>query len=216
MSGELAVVTDESAEAGDVPESTRDEAVARAGRIRTGLETVARLQTDIIAAYQRRDWARLGYATWEEYVHGEFGTHRVKVTRSQRREIVERLRGEGLSTRAIGAALGVDQRTVRRDLPAAAGDAVPGRVVGVDGKSYTAPEAPPTGPSPAEASPAAAPRRRPLGVEAAEAAATLDAALSRWEAVTADTRWKAQRDRIAEAHAVTFARAAELLGRLDD
>ncbi|MFI9381215.1 hypothetical protein [Kutzneria sp. NPDC052558] len=212
MSGELVV----AAEAAEV--STQDEAVARAERIRSGLQTLAQLETDIIAAYQRRDWARLGYGAWEEYVAGEFGGHHVRLPRAQRQEAVARLRGEGLSTRAIGAALGVDQRTVRRDLPADAG-VVAGRVVGVDGKGYSAPETPravPTGPAEVEASPApAAPRRRPLAVQAAEAAAALDAALTRWEAVTTDTRWTTQRARIADAHAITFARAAELLGRLD-
>jgi hypothetical protein len=213
MSGELVVVPAEAAEV-----STQGEAVARAERIRSGLQTLAQLETDIIAAYQRRDWARLGYGAWEEYVAGEFGSHRVRLPRTQRQEAVARLRGEGLSTRAIGAALGVDQRTVRRDLPADAG-VVAGRVVGVDGKGYSAPETPravPAGPEQVEASPApAAPRRRPLAVQAAEAAAALDAALTRWEAVTTDTRWTAQRTRIADAHAITFARAAELLGRLD-
>jgi hypothetical protein len=216
MSGELAVVP---AKASKATVSTPDEAVARAERIRSGLQTLAQLEADVIAAYQHRDWARLGYGTWEDYVAGEFGSHRVRLPRTQRQEAVARLRGEGLSTRAIGAALGVDQRTVRRDLPAAAG-VVAGLVVGVDGKGYSAPETPravTAGPAEADASPApTAPRRRPLAVQAAEAAAALDAALTRWETITTDSRWTAQRARIGDAHATTFARAAELLGRLDD
>jgi len=209
MSGELATVAD-VAEAGDVPISTLEEARARADRIRAGIGVVARLQDDIVTAYRRRDWAQLGYRAWEEYVAGEFGGHHVRLPRPQRQEIVARLHEEGLSTRAIGVALGVDQRTVRRDLPAEV-DTAPVPVVGVDGKSYAAPSKPSaeadTGAGPA----ASPPRRRPLHAEAAEAAATLDAALSRWDAVTADSRWPAQRARIAERHAETFTRAAALV-----
>jgi hypothetical protein len=47
-----------------------------------------------------------------------------------------RLRAEGHSLRAIGAKLGVDQKQVQRWLKAVQGQAVPGRVVGLDGKSY--------------------------------------------------------------------------------
>src|SRR5687768_8963598 len=53
--------------------STRDEAVARAERIRTGIESMAALQDDIAAAYHRRDWTTLGYDSWDGYVSGEFG-----------------------------------------------------------------------------------------------------------------------------------------------
>ncbi|MEV6609916.1 helix-turn-helix domain-containing protein [Kutzneria sp. NPDC051319] len=215
MPAELATVTD-VAEAGDVPISTLEEARARADRIRVGIGVVAQLQDDVVTAYQRRDWTQLGYGTWEEYVAGEFGGHHVRLPRPQRQEIVARLHEEGLSTRAIGVALGVDQRTVRRDLPAEA-DTVPVPVVGVDGKSYATPGKPSaeadTEPGPAESGPAESgpPRRRPLHAEAAEAAATLDAALSRWDAVTADSRWPAQRTRIAEKHSGTIARAAALV-----
>ncbi len=208
MSAELATVAD-VAEAGDVPISTLEEARARADRIRVGIGVVAGLQEDIVTAYQRRDWAQLDYGTWEEYVAGEFGGHHVRLPRPQRQEIVARLHEEGLSTRAIGVALGVDQRTVRRDLPAET-DTVP--VVGVDGKSYTA-TGKPSAEADTESGPAGSspPRRRALHAEAAEAAATLDAALSRWDAVTADSRWPAQRARIAQNHAETFTRAAALV-----
>jgi hypothetical protein len=47
-----------------------------------------------------------------------------------------RLRAEGHSLRAIGAKLGVDQKQVQRWLKAVQGQAVPRRVVGLDGKSY--------------------------------------------------------------------------------
>ena len=53
----------------------------------------------------------------------------------QRREIVAVLREQGHSIRAIGGALGVDARTVQRDLATVAGATVPDYVIGLDGKS---------------------------------------------------------------------------------
>lgn len=73
------------------------------------------------------------------------------LTPEQRREVVGHLRANGHSTRAIGAALGIDAKTVRNDL--ARGDQSPrddtqafnvenltesDRVLGLDGKSYPA------------------------------------------------------------------------------
>jgi hypothetical protein len=57
---------------------------------------------------------------------------------SQRREIVAGLRQQGHSLRAIGGALGVDDKTVRNDLATADPSAVPDRIVGLDGKSRPA------------------------------------------------------------------------------
>lgn len=60
--------------------------------------------------------------------------------REQRSEIVGSLRAHGLSTRAIGAALGTSEATVRRDLPSASDDAdgEPARVHSLDGRSRPA------------------------------------------------------------------------------
>lgn len=102
---------------------------ARADRIREGLEALA---PDILAAWNARDWEALGYGSWNEYVVGEFGGQ-LRLGRAERREAVRELREAGMSSRAIGAALGVNQSTVVRDI---SGDANASPVAGLDGKTY--------------------------------------------------------------------------------
>lgn len=193
--------------------STRDEAVARAERIRTGIESMASLQEDIAAAYHRRDWTTLGYGTWDAYVSGEFGEQRLKLSRQQRQEIVASLRGEGLSTRAIGTALGVGQQTVVRDLAADSHEsAAPATVTGVDGKTYASRPTPSPAPEPTPAPPE--PRRRPLTEDADEAARALDAAIRRWERITTDNRWTTNHNHITERHTALFNHTRTVLNHI--
>lgn len=96
--------------------STAEEARARAERIRSGMRVLAEWQQDVIAAYAKDDWRALGYASWDSYLDGEFGEHRVQLPREQRREIVASMSAAGMSTRAIGAAVGASKDTVHRDL----------------------------------------------------------------------------------------------------
>ena len=63
MSGEAKRMTDN-----EVMRATEAEAKARAERIRKGLPGWRATTADIIAAYQERDWAVLGYDSWEVYV----------------------------------------------------------------------------------------------------------------------------------------------------
>lgn len=101
-------------------------------RIRT---TIDRAWDLIAKAYTDRAWAVLGYPTWDVYCEREFGSTWFKLPREARGEVVQSLRDLGLSTRAIGSAIGVDDRTVRRDLSGAA-SAAPAAVMGTDGKTY--------------------------------------------------------------------------------
>ncbi|MEU6641258.1 hypothetical protein ABZ863_01770 [Saccharomonospora sp. NPDC046836] len=124
--------------------STRDDAVARAERIRSGIRSLVELQQDITDAYHARDWQALGYDTWESYVAGEFGNSLPKLARDERRELVVSLRAEGLSTRAIASAVGSNRETVRQAIaadkklpPAAEAEAEPAPVTGLDGKTYS-------------------------------------------------------------------------------
>lgn len=112
----------------------------RAERIRTDLVTYARMRQDIADAYAQRDWAALDYASWYEYLQGEFGQELQQLARSRedRQLAVGDLRGQGLSTRQIAAVAGVDAKTVRNDLAAAPAEVPDGRVTGSDGKSYPA------------------------------------------------------------------------------
>lgn len=69
----------------------------------------------------------------------EFGAVRLQLPREARSETVRSLRDAGLSTRAIAAATGVNDKTVRNDL--AGGEfspPAPAPIVGTDGKRYNA------------------------------------------------------------------------------
>lgn len=99
-----------------VQTSNAEEARARADRIRAGMRVLAEWQADVIAAYTARDWEELGYESWDAYLDGEYGEHRVRLPRDQRREIVAGMSAAGMSTRAIGAAVGSSHMTVQNDL----------------------------------------------------------------------------------------------------
>lgn len=107
-----------------------DAARSRADRIKAGLSNIAPLVRE---AYEKRDWQTLGYATWDSYIRSEFGGP-LRLARTERVATVEVLRSSGMSTRAIGAALGVSHTTIERGLPT--GTNVPvDRVLSLDGRS---------------------------------------------------------------------------------
>lgn len=114
-------------------------AKTRANRIRAGMVAYVDTLADIADAYAGRDWVTLGYASWDSYVDGEFGETRLQLTREQRADAVTALRVQGMSTRAIGAALGVSKDTIHRELAGAGvSDETPAQVTGADGKTYAA------------------------------------------------------------------------------
>lgn len=110
---------------------------------------VTDLDTQIATAYFGRAWDVLGYPDWDALCEGEFDGARLRVPREVRAEQVQSLRSAGLSTRAIGSALGVDQKTVVRDLASREASASPTPVTGQDGKRYASsqPPRPQTSPS---------------------------------------------------------------------
>lgn len=119
--------------------ATREAAALRASTIRIGIgRFVDIVVPEILAAWAQRDWVALGYDSWEAYVEGELGVDRLKLTRESRRAAIAVFRVAGMSTRAIGAALDVDQSTVVRDLPSLDSDASPETVTGTDGRTYPA------------------------------------------------------------------------------
>lgn len=116
-------------------EVAKNEAASRAERIRLGIRAFVQTLNDIADAYKERDWLTLGYESWDAYVAGEFSEVRLKLSTSDRQRAVEHLREAAqMSTRAIGAALGISEATVRRDLAGASNDAV----TGLDGRTYAA------------------------------------------------------------------------------
>lgn len=122
--------------AGDVQPEVISEAHARQlvdqinDQFGRAVEKAAELQkeqedlNDLISmAYSGRAWVALGYASWDEMCHAEFDAARVIRSVGERRERVQALIQEGLSTRAVGAVLGVHKDTVRRDVLATGANA---------------------------------------------------------------------------------------------
>lgn len=111
--------------------------------------TADRLADLAIEAYTGRAWLSLGYASWEAFTAAEIQLP--KLGRDERRELVASLRSAGMSTRAIGSAIGVSDGTVRNDIGSGAQNYAPeqpDKVVGADGKTYK-----PTRPAPTRAAP---------------------------------------------------------------
>lgn len=128
---------------GEITEAL-NEAAARdlIDAIRVNLEDAADL---IEQLWSGRGWLALGYGSWDALVAAEIRNCIPKLDRAQRKQAVADLAAKGMSTRAIGSALGTSREQVRRDL--AAGDtnvspqpdpASPRPTTGLDGKTYPA------------------------------------------------------------------------------
>jgi hypothetical protein len=113
---------------------------------------VADIGERVATAYLGRAWMALGYPSWDALCEAEFDGARLRIPREQRAEQVQSLRAAGLSTRAIGTALGVSEGTVRTDL-AGAQNYAPAPVVGQDGKQYAPTQPPRPQPSPSSVAP---------------------------------------------------------------
>jgi predicted transcriptional regulator len=92
---------------------------------------------DIKTSYQLRDWVTLGYADWDAMCESEFDGARIALPIGERQQIVADLRSEGMSTRAIGSALGVHHSTVAADI-STVGNPTVDTVTGLDGKTRPA------------------------------------------------------------------------------
>lgn len=84
------------------------------------LETMADIEVMISTAYEGRAWIPLGYESWDALCGEEFTEARMWTSIEERRERTRALSEAGLSTRAIGAVLGVHKDTVRNDARALA------------------------------------------------------------------------------------------------
>ena len=123
----------------ELAKSTAREARERAGRIRVGMVQYLHTLADVAAAYAARDWLALGYGSWDEYIDGEYGADRLKLSPEHRQKAVAELRLSGMSQRAIGSVLSVGQSTVRDDLAQLSGSTqLPERVIGTDGRERPA------------------------------------------------------------------------------
>jgi len=96
------------------------------------------LMAEVAKAWIGRVWLALGYESWEDYCKGEFVHSPLSLPRDERKAVVIMLRSQGMSTRAIGAAAGVSDGTVRNDLATAQNYAVDeASVIGLDGRTRT-------------------------------------------------------------------------------
>ena len=86
--------------------------------VRDGVE---KLQSLLDEAKTGHVHVALGYQSWPAYIADVMGEEPLRLSRDDRREIVNYLTGEGMSTRAIGSVLGVGNKTVARDLLAGSG-----------------------------------------------------------------------------------------------
>jgi DNA-binding transcriptional regulator YhcF (GntR family) len=84
-----------------------------AEKMNKSLEEAADLMAE---AYGKKVWISLDHESWEAYVGAELGEVRVRLERGMRQSLVYRMAQKELSTRAVGAILGVDQKTVSNDL----------------------------------------------------------------------------------------------------
>lgn len=105
--------------ASELPRSSEEDALARAGRIEVGFISYFQVRQDIADAFARRDWDTLGHDSWEDYLFTRFGDQIRKLVRRlpvERVVAVQDLRSQGLSTREISEKLQIGKGTVHRDL----------------------------------------------------------------------------------------------------
>lgn len=105
---------------GEIVELDAAAAERRAERINLRLEAIAenyRLVLPMIReAIEKRDDVALGYRSVGEYVSDRFGGALTNLGVDVRRAVVGELTQAGMSTRAIAPVVGVDQKTVVRDI----------------------------------------------------------------------------------------------------
>ena len=95
-----------------------NDAVSRVREIREDLARIAfswqRLGENVAKAYDRRDWEKLGYQTWKEYCAAEYSSDQLpRAPKAELSQLVSSLAANaGMSTRAIGDALGIGKCTV--------------------------------------------------------------------------------------------------------
>ena len=90
-------------------------------------------------AIERNAYAALGYPSHGAYVAERFGDTLTRLEVAQRRDLVRELTAAGMSNRATGAVLGVNEKTVRNDLRTGADNSAPDlpvKITGQDGKAY--------------------------------------------------------------------------------
>jgi hypothetical protein len=121
------------------PDLYRDDPAAEAQWLTNEIRhSAVRLWTCVARPYEMRAWEHMGYASWDDYVAGEFEAPRWRIPRGERGPVVALLRSAGMSTRAIASATGESQSTVQRATGQVNQSDSPDRVQGTDGRSHPA------------------------------------------------------------------------------
>jgi hypothetical protein len=89
----------------------------------------------VVQLWQGQGWLALGYDSWDDLCAAELSL-KLQLPIGARHSIVGSMTKQGMSTRAIGSALGVGKSTVQRDLEQAVPNGTPARIIGRDGNRY--------------------------------------------------------------------------------
>ena len=99
---------------------TSGEAQRMTQRIKLTASTIRdnmfRLRNLVDEAKNSNVWQVLGFSSWTAYLADALGSEPMRLDRDERRELVDYLAGEGMSSRAIAPIVGVDRKTVERDI----------------------------------------------------------------------------------------------------
>jgi len=207
------------------PVISRAEATTRLDRVR---KHVTQAWDDLVALYNGRAWVTLGYHSWDDLCDEELDGARIALPVTDRREVVGNLREQGLSTRAIASAVGVDDKTVRNDLAATAEHSAvarPSVITGLDGRTRPAHVTTTSRTTEAtkveqdvdlatgeilEPTPRSTPRR-PLTDQFFDAAYDLSKVTERLERLVVDDRFPQNADKVAAKHRNDLVRAVDAL-----
>jgi protein gp37 len=100
----------------ELQQSSEGEARVRVGKIRAGFTNVAAWILSVTTAFAKRDWAALGYTSWEAYTDAEYGDLKQQLPPGLRPQIAAAMRAENMDMRSIAAAFGVGKSTIAREL----------------------------------------------------------------------------------------------------
>jgi hypothetical protein len=114
---------------------TRSVRAQGAGPDRTSL-CLDELRDAIIELWDGQGRLALGYDSWHNLCMAEGLNLKLRLPMMARRSIVGDLTEHGMSTRAIGSALGVGKSTMQRDLEQCVPNGTPATITGREGKPY--------------------------------------------------------------------------------
>lgn len=128
----------------EAPTITRAEAQALTSRVKLAVDSgynllVKKLEDLLAETFVTGAWRVLGYRSWDAYYDTEFSELKFRLSRDERRCMIQRLTAAGMTTRAIAAATGASKDTVHRALSTVSFETVEEKrqVTGRNGKDYS-------------------------------------------------------------------------------